>query len=94
MSVYTISYDLNQPGQQYQSLYRAIKSSGTWWHYLDSTWLLSTNKSAAQVSARLREELDETDSLLVIKVTDEYSGYLPKKAWDWIQHHVKDKAHS
>lgn len=94
MSVYAISYDLNQPGQKYQSLYEAIKSCGTWWHYLDSTWLLSTNKSAAQVSARLREELDKNDSLLVIKVTDEYSGWLPEKAWDWIRRHVKEKAHS
>lgn len=54
MPVYAISYDLNSPGQNYQNLYEEIKSFGGYWHYLDSTWLVSTRLSANQMTERMR----------------------------------------
>lgn len=93
MSVYAISYDLNTPGQQYSDLHDAIKSLGTWWHFLDSTWLLSTSLRAEGVANRLRQVIDQNDHLLVIKVTAESAGWLPQKAWDWISQHVKETAY-
>lgn len=83
--VYLITYDLNKPGQNYNSLYEAIKKIGRWWHHLDSNWLVETNNnSASQISDILRKEIDKNDNLLVIRVTRDYAGWLPKKAWDWI----------
>ena len=83
--IYLISYDLNKPGQNYADLYEAIKSAGVWWHYLDSTWLLDTWLTAAQVSDKLRPCIDDNDNILVIGVTNEYAGWLPQKAWDWLR---------
>ena len=63
--VYTISYDLNRPGQNYSSLYEAIKNLGDWCHPLDSTWFVVTNLEATTIRNRLKEVMDESDGLIV-----------------------------
>jgi hypothetical protein len=82
-----VAYDLNRPGQNYSSLYKALKAVPLWWHYLDSTWLLRTEESAVQVRDRLLQRLDESDELLVIDVTDTeaaWEGFDPR-ANQWIR---------
>lgn len=86
--VYLITYDLNRPGQNYDGLYKAIKKLGAWWHYLDSTWLVDTNLSSDQIYARIKPHVDDNDHFLIIKVTRDYTGWLPKKAWEWIKQRV------
>lgn len=83
--IYAINYDIKKPGQNYQSLYEAIKSCGTWWHYLDSTWLVDTNLTADSIWKKLAPNIDKNDSVLVIEVTQDYSGWLPQKAWNWMK---------
>lgn len=85
MSVYCVSYDLNQAGQNYNALYDELKKSPGWCHPLDSTWLISTGETAQQLSDRLRKHLDNNDSLLVIGVTKEYAGWLTQDTWDWMR---------
>ena len=85
MSVYCVSYDLNQAGQNYNALYDELKKSPGWCHPLDSTWLISTGETAQQLSDRLRRRLDNNDTLLVIGVTKEYAGWLTQDTWDWMR---------
>jgi hypothetical protein len=47
--------------------------------------VVHTSEAAEQLSTRLRQALDDNDSLLVIKVGRDYAGWLPKKAWEWIE---------
>lgn len=82
--IYAINYDLKQPGQNYASLYRAIMSCGVTWHYLDSTWLVETSLDATGITNILAPHIDRDDSVLVIGVTRDYQGWLPKEAWQWI----------
>lgn len=83
--IYAVNYDLKKPGRDYSGLYSAIKSSGSWWHYLDSTWLVDTQLSADGIWELLSPHVDRNDSVLVIGVTKDYSGWLPRDAWDWIK---------
>lgn len=53
MTVYCVSYDLNKAGQDYKALYEALRASPGFWHYLDSTWLISTRESAEELTNRL-----------------------------------------
>lgn len=70
MATIMIGYDLNRPKQNYVALYEAIKSlANWWWHNLDSTWLIVTNRTPAQVRDTLAQHLDADDELLVIDVT-------------------------
>jgi hypothetical protein len=85
--VIIITYDLRTP-KDYHDFYEAIKSqadSGKWWHYMTSTWLLSTTRSPQQVADAVQPYLDAQDFLFVCELTSNYQGRLPKPAWDWIQ---------
>ena len=89
--IHLITYDLNKPGQDYSDLYEKIKSLGAWWHYLDSTWLVDTNQSASQIWENLKSCVDDNDNVLIIRITSDYKGWLPKKAWDWLN---EQRAHA
>ena len=82
-----VSYDLKNPDRDYQSLYTAIKNcSITWWHYLESVWLIRTELSPKDVFEKIHCSMDNNDSLLITVFNEEmYSGWLPSKAWEWIQ---------
>ena len=82
--VLLITYDLNRPGQDYTALHNAIKSYGTWWHHLESTWLIQTTETPEQCFNRLSPHLDQNDNMLVIEVKQNYWGWLPQKAWEWL----------
>jgi len=82
--VLLITYDLRRPGRNYKSLHEAIKSAGTWWHHLESTWLIETDASPNQWAEFLRPHMDANDNLLVIRVHKNYQGWLPQQAWDWL----------
>jgi len=82
--VYLIGYDLNKSGKDYNGLYDAIKSYGNWWHHLDSTWLIDTNDSIESINDKLKPHIDDNDNLLVIQLKKNYKGWLPEKAWTWL----------
>ena len=71
MKSYVIGYDLNTPGQDYTKLFDAIKSYGYWWHHLDSTWIIRTDKTAVQIRDHLKQFIDKNDELLVVGLTRE-----------------------
>lgn len=90
MGVKLITYDLNSPGQDYKTLHEVIKVLGSsWWHFLDSTWLVDTYLTPDQIVERIRGNTDKNDYLLVIDVAGDASqGWLPTEAWEWIQKHM------
>lgn len=66
MSCYIISYDLRNK-RDYESLYEAIKSYGTWAHVTESTWAVVTSQKAKEVRDFLSESLDDDDRIFVVK---------------------------
>ena len=86
--VYVVSYDLRKPGQDYKGLFDELQTSPGWWHYLESTWLIATSESANELYNHLRKYLDRDDSILVIQAGIDRQGWLPKKAWEWIDQNL------
>lgn len=81
-----ISYDLRVPGKNYNALYETIKSAKTWWHYLESTWIIKTDENIETWNDKLLQHLDENDRLFVVDITNQpHNGWLPQKAWDWLK---------
>lgn len=89
MSILCVTYTITPGKRDYASLYEAIKAhpATTWWHYLDSTWLVKTTESPTAMSQRLVPLIDSVDdSLLIVEIVPgRRAGWLPKKAWDWIK---------
>jgi hypothetical protein len=71
MASYLIGYDLNKSGQDYNTLIERIKKFGTWWHCLDSTWIVKSDLNSAQIRDALSPLIDGNDELLVVKLTGE-----------------------
>ena len=86
--VYNVSYDLKKQGQDYNGLIKELKNSPEYWHYLGSTWLISTTETADQLWSRLAKHIDGNDYALIMHVTRDYSGWLPQDAWTWIQNRI------
>ncbi len=80
-----VTYDLNRPGQQYATLYEGIKSLGTHWHCLDSTWLLKTSYSTEQVRDHLKKFIDTNDKLLVVDFDGWAATGFPLEGYSWMK---------
>lgn len=80
MNNYLIGYDLNKEGQDYDTLIEQIKNLGSWWHCLDSTWIIRTNTSAKDIRDHLNNYIDDNDELLVVCLTGEgaWAGFSDK----------------
>jgi hypothetical protein len=76
MATYMIGYDLNKTGQDYSSLIQAIEGYGTYWHCLDSTWLIKADGPAIANVNYLAQFIDSNDELLVLEITPR-----PDAAW-------------
>jgi hypothetical protein len=83
-----VTYDLRSP-KDYHDLYEVVKLQGKWWHYMASTWLLSTTKEPQQVVDAMLPYMDATDLLFVCELTPKFQGRLPQQAWDWINTELK-----
>lgn len=81
-----VTYDLKAPGKDYTKLYEVLKTAPTWWHYLESTWILRTDESVQAWSDKIRQVMDPNDLLLVVDVTNKTrQGWLNPKAWEWLK---------
>jgi len=80
MKTYLIGYDLNKSGQDYVTLIEEIKKLGTWWHCLDSTFIIKSSSTAAFIRDHLKQYIDSNDELLVVCLTGEgaWTGFSDK----------------
>ena len=81
MKTFLIGYDLNKPAQNYPDLINTIKKTfGTWWHHLDSTWIVKSDLTAVQIRDLLKPHIDKNDELLVAGLTGEaaWTGFNTK----------------
>lgn len=86
MKTYLIGYDLNKTGQDYESLIDKIKKLGSWWHHLDSTWIIKSNSTAKVIRDNLAPYIDNNDELLVVCLTGEgaWKGF-SEKGSKWLK---------
>lgn len=86
---YLIGYDLNKSGQDYTILIEAIKKLGTWWHCLDSTFIVKSSSTAAIIRDHLRQYIDSNDELLVVCLTGEgaWTGF-NKECSNWLSNNL------
>ncbi|RJQ78954.1 MAG: hypothetical protein C4519_11435 [Desulfobacteraceae bacterium] len=83
--IYSISYDLNRAGQNYQDLYETIERANCWAHPMESLWFISTHETVQQWCDRLKAKIDANDSLFVVDITNQARcGWLSNSIWEWI----------
>lgn len=84
MTVYEISYDLNAPGQDYESLHDAIESLGDSLHALESYWLVDADgESTKSIRGELKSHVDSGDQIVVTILQKTGGGR-------WAVHNARD----
>lgn len=73
---YNIPEDLN--------LKERIKALGSWMSYFNGFWLVETEKSTKEIYEILLNENTETRILILEITINDYWGWMPKDAWEWI----------
>ncbi len=84
MKNYLITYDLNVPWHDYNSLYNEIKRYPCI-HALESVWFVKSNGSASDISTHLVKFMDKNDRLIVSEITMNHEGWLDQNKWDFLK---------
>ncbi|EKU36732.1 hypothetical protein VXQ47_14155 [Acinetobacter pittii] len=87
MTVYSVSYDLNEEGQNYKDLIDEIKKFNGYCKVMKSYWFVCSDNDANSVSDRLRKHIDNNDYLLVMETSTNRQGWLNKDVWAWLKQH-------
>ena len=87
MAKILVTYDLRQPGRDYTKLFDAIKASGTtYWHCLDSVWIIITASALPTVRDYLKEFIDVNDDLVVLGLNGNWATYgLSDECNNWLR---------
>lgn len=67
MPAYIVTYDLRAPGRNYEPLYERLRVYPKWAKVTESTWIVATGWTAAQVRDDLLNHIDLNDRIFVLK---------------------------
>jgi hypothetical protein len=89
-----ISYDLIDPGQNYEKVIAAVKQLGSWAKIHYSYWYVDSHLSAEQALNILLKVIDSNDSLYVVDATNRNAAWsnISADAARFIQGHWLAKA--
>jgi hypothetical protein len=84
MATYIICYDLIAK-KDYESLYTAIKTFNKWARVLESTWIITSEKSCTEVRDFLVGYMDSDDKLFVTKSSGVGAWKNVRCSNDWLK---------
>jgi len=70
-----VSYDLYNPGQDYEKVIEAIKSLGNWAKVQKSFWYVKSNYTASDAVKVVWAAMDANDSLIVVDATNNNASW-------------------
>jgi len=72
-----VAYDVHPAkGEAYEDLIKAIQSLGTWWHHLETIWIVQCTDTPSEIRDRLKSHLGNDDQLLVIDISGDTAGWV------------------
>lgn len=84
--ILSISYDLHNPGRDYEDVISTIKTASSWAHPQGSLWLIDTASSPEEWVAKLRNAGDQNDEYFISKLAHNWwSQNLDKDIVTWLK---------
>ncbi len=87
---YILVFDRDYKNFDYLKFHETIKKSKyiiTWWHYIQSCYILISDLSADELSDKIIELMPKNRFLLTQVNLNNSNGWLNEKAWDFIYRH-------
>ena len=90
MAVHWVNYDLNKTGQNYAELITYLESFGTWARPVQSSFLVKTTLTAAQLGNGIKSHVDANDVVMVMTVTgaDWATQGVPTEVVTWLRNNL------
>lgn len=82
-----ISYDLREPGRNYEKVSNCIKSLGSWAKIHKSFWYVKSPLTADEAVAKIKAVLDANDLVYVVDASSNHAAWnaLPPAVTDHLQ---------
>ena len=75
-STILIGYDVHPPhGDTQDKLETAIRALGTWWHHLETIWIVRSDHTSHEILEKLRCTVGNEDQLLVIDISGDIASW-------------------
>lgn len=84
-----ISYDLYQPGQNYDGVIAKIKDLGSWAKIHLSFWYVNSGYTAEQAVEHIWSAMDARDKLYVVDATNNSAAW--RNLSDEVSAHIRDQ---
>jgi hypothetical protein len=84
-----ISYDLYNPGQNYEKVIKTIKSLGNWAKVQKSFWYVNSNYSSSEAAKMVWASMDKNDSLIVVDASNKTANWYNLS--DEVSKFIKDR---
>ena len=73
--VLNVSYDLHQPGRDYEKIAAVLKKASSWARPLQSVWFLDTNTEVSVWRDRLAAAGDPSDEFFVARMRQTWASH-------------------
>ena len=84
--IYIVTYDLSQPGQNYDKLLNLIKEEINWARLGGSSYLVESNSTSVELRDKYKTDLDSNDQLYVGAVSRPAAWIgMPDDVTEWIK---------
>lgn len=90
MKCYIIVYNLRDVAGNYMDFYDTLKSNyPSYFHVMESAWVIKTDETAAQIVEKLRAKLHyserSADAIFVCELGEDMEGFCAKSFWEFIK---------
>jgi hypothetical protein len=86
-----IAYDIHPPkGEASDRLTNAIRSLGTWWHHLETVWIVQCALTPGEIRDHLKSYIGIEDQLLVIDISGDEAGWfgINESGIEWLRANI------
>ena len=91
MSVYLVAFQIdedNMENQNYDDFAEALQEYDGYCQIFDNLWFVCSDGSADDVHEDLVQHLYDGDFILITEMGDDYRGFLPESAVDWLNENI------
>lgn len=77
----------------YANFYNTLKSFGPWCHYLDTGWVIRTQRDLTDMVVALHPLTGPGDHFMMVDISNmNRNGWMPAAAWQWMNDNEADSA--
>jgi hypothetical protein len=91
MTPYIIIYSCKSSVKKFKAADAVIKECAwdeRWMYHLNNTWMIKSELTADEIGRKLADATNTNDDFLVIEIANNYAGWLPQIALDYLQNNI------